>query len=125
MDVTLIGDTTHGKYTASITMHDEERSFGWAIQPIVLKTANINNETDYKDGMFPDYLVGDGYFSQLGDIEEKRLAQAISLITGIPTGPAARKSDYEQLRQSIPMISAGTDDRRKKIELDADNVNIF
>lgn len=125
MDVTLIGDTTHGKYTASITLHDEERSFGWAIQPIVLKTANINNETDYKDGMFPDYLVGDGYFSQLGDIEEKRLAQAISLITGIPTGPAARKSDYEQLRQSIPMISAGTDDRRKKIELDADNVNIF
>ncbi len=73
MNVTLIGDTTHGKYTASITLHNEERSFDWAIQPIVLKTANINNETDYKDGLFPDYLVDDGYFSELGDIEESRL----------------------------------------------------
>ncbi len=125
MDVTLIGDTTHGKYTASITLHDEERSYDWAIQPIVLKTANINNETDFKDGMFPDYLVEDGYFSQLGDIEEKRLAQAISLITGIPIGPSARKSDYERLKLSVPMFSAGADDRRKKIELDADNVRIF
>jgi C-terminal processing protease CtpA/Prc len=125
MDVTLIGDTTHGKYTASMTLHDEEKSFDWAIQPIVLKTANINNETDFKDGMFPDYPVEDGYFSQLGDVEEKRLAQAISLITGIPTGPAARKSDYEQLKQYVPMISAGADDRRKKIELDVDNVQIF
>jgi C-terminal processing protease CtpA/Prc len=125
MNVTLIGDTTHGKYTASITMHDEEKSFNWAIQPIVLKTANINNETDYKDGMFPDHLVADGYFSQLGDIEEKRLAQAISLITGIPIGPVARMSDYEQLRLSIPMISAGIEDRRNKMELDADNVHIY
>ncbi len=125
MDVTLIGDTTHGKYTASITLHDEERSFDWAIQPIVLKTANVNYETDFKDGMFPDYLVGDGYFSQLGDIEEKRLAQAISLITGIPVGPAARKSDYDQLKQYVPMFSAGSDDRRKKIELEADNIRIF
>jgi len=125
MNVTLIGDTTHGKYTASITLHDEEKSFNWAIQPIVLKTANINNETDYKDGMFPDHLVADGYFSQLGDIEEKRLAQAISLITGIPIGPVARRSDYEQLRLSIPMISAGIEDRRNKMELDADNVHIY
>lgn len=124
MNVTLIGDTTHGKYTASITLHDEEKSYNWAIQPIVLKTANINNETDYKDGMFPDHLVSDGYFSQLGDIEEKRLAQAISLITGIPIGPAARRSDYEQLRISIPMISGGIEDRRNKMELDADNVHI-
>jgi len=106
-------------------MHDEEKSFNWAIQPIVLKTANINNETDYKDGMFPDHLVADGYFSQLGDIEEKRLAQAISLITGIPIGPVARMSDYEQLRLSIPMISAGIEDRRNKMELDADNVHIY
>jgi len=125
MNVTLIGDTTHGKYTASITLHNEERSFDWAIQPIVLKTANINNETDYKDGFFPEYLVDDGYFSELGDIEENRLAQAISLITGIPIGPVARRSDYEQLKQFIPVISGGTEDRRNKMELDADNVIIY
>ena len=74
MDVILIGETTHGKYTASITLHDEEKSYNWAIQPIVLKTANINNETDFKDGLFPDYLVNDDYFSALGSLEEDRLA---------------------------------------------------
>ena len=125
MDVTLIGDTTHGKYTASITLHSEEKSFDWAIQPIVLKTANINNVSDYKDGLFPDYLVDDGYFSELGDIEEKRLAQAISLITGIPIGPVARRSDYEQLKRSVPIISGGVEDRRNKMEMDADNVHIY
>ena len=69
--------------------------------------------------------MDDGYFSELGDIEESRLAQAISLITGIPIGPVARRSDYERLKQSIPIISGGIEDRRNKMELDADNVDIF
>ena len=125
MNVTLIGDTTHGKYTASITLHNEERSFDWAIQPIVKQNAPLTNATNNNDGLFTDYLVDDGYFSELGDIGENRLAQAISLITGIPIGPVARRSDYEQLEQSIPIISGGIEDRRNRMQLDADNVHIF
>jgi C-terminal processing protease CtpA/Prc len=124
MDVTLIGDTTHGKYTASITLHDEEQSFNWAIQPIVLKTANINNQTDYKDGLFPDYLVKDDYFSPLGSLEEDRLALAISFITGIPIGPVARRSTFDQLPVSLPMLSGGSVNRETEMILDADNVII-
>ena len=124
MDVTLIGDTTHGKYTASITLHDEEQTFNWAIQPIVLKTANINNQTDYKDGLFPEYLVKDDYFSPLGSLEEDRLALAISFITGIPIGPVARRSTFDQLPISIPMLSGGSANRETEIILDADNVII-
>jgi len=125
MDVILVGHTTHGKYTASITLHDEEKSYDWAIQPIVLKTANINNETDYKDGMFPDYLVEDDYFSPLGSLEEDRLEFAISLITGVPTGLPARKSSIELLPHSIPLISGGITNREDEIILDADNVLIY
>jgi C-terminal processing protease CtpA/Prc len=124
MDVILIGETTHGKYTASITLHNEEKSFNWAIQPIVLKTANINGETDYKDGLIPNYLVEDDYFSSLGSVDETGLAQAISLITGIPVDPFARKGIKELLSYSIPMFSAGITNRTDNIYLDADNVRI-
>ena len=122
MDIILVGDTTHGKYTASITLHDDEKSFDWAIQPIVLKTANINDETDYRNGFSPDYYVEDDYLSPLGSLEEDRLAQAISLITGIPSGLPARKSFVEVLPNVIPMISGGSMIREDKIILDADNV---
>jgi len=125
MDVILIGETTHGKYTASITLHNEEKSFNWAIQPIVLKTANINDETDYKDGMIPDYLVNDDYFSALGSLDEERLAYAVSLITGIPIDPVARISSKELLPASDPMLSGGITNRDDKIILEADNVLIF
>jgi C-terminal processing protease CtpA/Prc len=125
MDVIMVGDTTHGKYTASITLHDEKKSYDWAIQPIVLKTANINNETDYKDGLFPDYLAEDDYLSPLGSLDEDRLASAVSLITGTPTGPLARKSFRELFPHSIPMISGGSISREDEIILDADNVQIY
>jgi C-terminal processing protease CtpA/Prc len=125
MDVILIGETTHGKYTASITLHDEEKSFDWAIQPIVLKTANINDESDYKEGLIPDYLVKDDYFSALGSLDEDRLAYAISLITGVPIDPVARISSQELLPPSIPMFSAGIKNRKNKIFLEADNVVIY
>jgi C-terminal processing protease CtpA/Prc len=125
MEVVLIGETTHGKYTASITLHDEEKSFNWAIQPIVLKTANSNGETDYKDGLIPDYLVEDDYFAALGSLDEARLAYAISLITGIPIDPVARRGINEIILQSIPMISGGVTTREDNIVLDADNVTIY
>ena len=124
MNVTLVGDTTHGKYTASITLHDQEESFNWAIQPIVLKTANVNWVTDFKDGLAPDYLVKDGYFSQLGDVEEDRLAYAISLITGIPLGPAARISDSEMLPSSLPLVFSGSDILLDYPIMDADNIDL-
>jgi C-terminal processing protease CtpA/Prc len=125
MDVVLVGDTTHGKYTASLTLHDEEESFNWAIQPIVLKTANINNQTDYKNGLFPDYYVEDDYFSPLGSLEEARLAQAVSLITGVPIGPPARRSAMQLMPGSVEILSGGQTNREDKMIMDADNVLIY
>ena len=65
MQVYTLGSNTVGKYTASITFHDDSRSYNWAIQPIVVKLANANNTSDYKDGFAPDYPVNDDYFSPL------------------------------------------------------------
>jgi C-terminal processing protease CtpA/Prc len=124
MDVIMVGDTTHGKYTASITLHDEEKSFNWAIQPIVLKTANINNETDYRDGLVPDHLADDDYFAPLGSLEEDRLATAISLITGVPIGLPARKSSRDILPSSFPILSGGIKGGLDDMVLDADNIQI-
>jgi carboxyl-terminal processing protease len=88
--VVTLGSATFGKYTASITMHDPVKSHNWAIQPIVIKLANANNVTDYKNGFSPDYPVNDDFSAELGSLDEDMLAQAVSVITGIPVNQLAR-----------------------------------
>lgn len=121
MDVVLIGETTSGKYTGSITLHDEKRSFNWAIQPIVLKTANANGETEFRDGFAPDYLIMDDLFSPLGSYGEGMLAEALELITGIPSDQLARKAHPEFLKNASPLISGGRMPVEDRQELWIDN----
>ncbi|MEQ9305456.1 MAG: S41 family peptidase, partial [Marinoscillum sp.] len=53
MEVFLVGDTTVGKDVGSITLTDENNAENnWAIQPIVVKLVNKNNE-DYPEGFIP------------------------------------------------------------------------
>ena len=107
MEVVLIGETTSGKYTGSLTLHDPDRSFNWAMQPIVLKTVNADGNTEFRDGFAPDYLVKDDLFAPLGSVEEDMLAQALSLITGIPPDQLARKASPAILARSRVLISGG------------------
>lgn len=84
MEVILIGsENTTGKYVGSITINDTEANHGWALQPIVLKTANAIGNSDYSDGFTPDYRIEDDFDDALGAITEDMLAKAIELITGI------------------------------------------
>ncbi|HBG88596.1 MAG TPA: peptidase S41 [Marinilabiliaceae bacterium] len=88
MEVIQIGATTHGKYYASVTWTDnnlepEKRRHQWAIQPIIIKSENVDNSIDYSKGLAPDYELRDNnYNSDLGDEDEYFLAAAISLIKG-------------------------------------------
>ncbi|WP_372948365.1 S41 family peptidase [Mariniphaga sp.] len=102
MNVTTIGESTYGKYTASITFKPEdflkdERGNGyydspadyknfenWGVQPIVLRYANSQGVTDFKDGFTPDIPVEDELFGALplGDKQEPLLKAAIEEITG-------------------------------------------
>lgn len=95
MTVRTVGETTHGKYTASVTItpdfiyQDKSESYyedfkNWAIQPIVLRYANSVGVTDFKDGFTPDIEVEDDLTKQLGSLDEPMLAAAIEDITGTP-----------------------------------------
>jgi len=90
-EMTLIGDTTYGKYTAMWVLPDDDEDPQWAIIPVVSKTTNAN-DVSVKGGMAPDILLADnpldGY--QLGDVNETFLAKAIEQITGDASTRSAR-----------------------------------
>lgn len=101
MDVVTVGETTYGKYTASYTFKPEDiyessstyDGFdNWAVQPIILRYANSQGVTDFKNGFEPDIPVEDDIFSPipLGDKTEALLKKAIEDITGISV--VAKKS---------------------------------
>ncbi len=85
MDVVLIGEKTAGKYTGGWFLDDTQHSENkWGLYIMTSKVANAIGETDFVDGLNPDYLIYDDYITPLGDESEPLFAQAISLITAIP-----------------------------------------
>ncbi len=95
MEVILVGsENTTGKYVGSVTIQAKDTEWpNWAIQPIVLKTANVNWETDYSNGFAPDYIIADDFNAPLGTLDENMLARAIELITGESLLEPARIAD--------------------------------
>lgn len=94
MSVEMVGDTTYGKYTASITIKPEDYYTSasaysdfknWGLQPIVLRYANANGVTDFKNGFAPTYYVADQLLpaQPLGDLSEPLLKKAVENITGV------------------------------------------
>jgi len=94
MDVAMVGDTTYGKYTASITLKPEDfytnaSSYAdfknWGLQPIVLRYANAEGVTNFVNGFAPDNLVYDELLpaQPLGDLTEPLLKKAVENITGV------------------------------------------
>lgn len=92
IQVIQLGETTRGKFQASITLYDSP-SFGrinrslahtYAIQPLVLKSLNAVGFTDYFDGFQPEIPIQEDYSNMgvLGDPEEPLLRAAIQSISG-------------------------------------------
>lgn len=92
IDVIQIGETTTGKFTASVTLYDSP-GFGrenartthtYAIQPLVLKSVNAAGVSDYVEGLPPDYEVREGFrdLKPLGDVNELLLKVALDVISG-------------------------------------------
>jgi len=114
MDVILVGDTTYGKYTASITIKPEDwyqleseyTDFkNWGLQPVVIRFANSQGLTNFKDGFGPDFLVGDELLPAypLGELTEPLLKKAVEDITG---------ETITDLRKAKPAIEFDVVDRR-------------
>lgn len=91
MEVILVGsENTTGKYVGSITINDDEADHDWALQPIVLKTANANGISEYSDGFAPHYIIEDDFDAELGTLSEDMLVKSIELITGKTIAEPAR-----------------------------------
>jgi len=105
MDVVIVGDTTYGKYTASITIKPEDwyqnesdyTGFkNWGMQPIIMRYANSQGITNFKNGFAPDFRVSDELLPAfpLGELTEPLLKKAVENITGtiIPAPKSAKPS---------------------------------
>ncbi|MGF1639266.1 MAG: S41 family peptidase [Cyclobacteriaceae bacterium] len=119
MDVVVIGEATSGKYTGSITLNDEDEKHNWAIQPIVLKSANVNGETDYRFGLAPDVLALDDLFYPLGSLDETLLGLAYLNITGSEPARFGRVAAYHQ-DQIITSVHNIPYAQRSSMDLDVD-----
>ena len=90
INVVQIGTPTYGKYQASVTLYDSEnfsnqnvnRSHNYALQPLVLKTLNVNGVTDYYNGINQDYEYEERDFDmgQVGDLNEPMLNFTLDII---------------------------------------------
>lgn len=91
MQVILIGDTTTGKNTASVTIKDIIDDKGtinpkhtWALQPIVLISQNANGFGDYQNGFAPDYPLKEKILEmgELGTETDPLLRKSLDIILG-------------------------------------------
>jgi C-terminal processing protease CtpA/Prc len=98
--VYTIGQKTYGKNVGSITISDKTKRIKWGIQPIVSKSFNKDNQSDYSVGFKPKVELTEGINKkQLGDVTERYLSEAIFQITG--TRMARRAAPDEQALPSI------------------------
>ncbi len=112
INVTIVGEQTYGKYVASITVKDWDSqgnvnpSHKWAMQPIVMKTSNVQDVTDYYQGLTPDVPVEEDIvdLKPFGDKDDPLLRAAIDYIQGkksAPGQPLLRKDfDYTVVADS-------------------------
>jgi len=92
IEVVQIGTTTTGKYQASITLYDSpdfrrqgaNPNHTYALQPLIFKSLNANDVTDYYNGLTPTITLAENYdnLGVLGNVNEPLLAEAIAHIEG-------------------------------------------
>lgn len=112
IDVIQIGDTTEGKFEGSATLYDSpdftrrdvNLNHTYAIQPLILKTANKVGFTDFFNGLEPDILQKENFenLGKLGDPEELLLNRALQEIS-----PGFAPSSLSQEKNQVPVNRIG------------------
>lgn len=92
IDVVQIGESTTGKFQASVTLYDSpdfsrdnlNENHTYAIQPLVFKSINSQGKSDYLDGLTPDIVYAEDLSNMgtLGNPEEPLLKAALNTILG-------------------------------------------
>ncbi|MEZ0607653.1 S41 family peptidase [Fibrella sp. WM1] len=96
MTVNTIGSTSYGKNVGSITISDKTNTENkWGMQPIIFRSFNKNNESDYWTGFTPTVAVNEPYGAlvPLGDLRDPLLATAINHMNGLTGGRQAASPD--------------------------------
>lgn len=104
MDVVMVGDTTHGKYTGSWIWADKNEQHNWAVAPIVFKYSNVRGFTNFKEGIAPDVYVKDQLLDAkpFGDLSDPVLATALQHITGIAPASTLKSATIPKYKQMFP-----------------------
>lgn len=107
MNVTLVGDTTYGKNVGSRTIQDTDNGVvnphhTWALQPIILKSANSIGNSDYGNGFVPDILIFEkiSEMKPFGDENEPLLRAALNAINGVPQTKSVTISPFSKVADS-------------------------
>lgn len=111
MDVATIGTTSYGKNVGSITISDDKGRIKWGMQPIVTKSFNALNQSDYSTGFKPSVEVKEytnEVWKQLGDVNESLLGAAIARITGAGRLAARANGPTYELGSSIEHKAGGS-----------------
>ncbi len=109
MNVIQIGTTTTGKNVGSITMYDSSDfskqginpNHRYAMQPIVLRTADKNGFGDYSQGIIPDTTnnlsENLGNLGILGNPAEPLLAKALNIVENSKMNPNTNFKIYTEI----------------------------
>jgi carboxyl-terminal processing protease len=92
IDVVQVGETTTGKFQASVTLYDSPNfgrsnansSHTYAIQPLVLKSVNSAGVSDYINGLDPDIAIDENIrdLGVLGELSDPLLNATVNTILG-------------------------------------------
>lgn len=107
IEVVQVGETTTGKFQASVTLYDSDdfgkeganKNHTYALQPLVLKSANARGKSDYVDGLAADVSIKENIskLGILGDPSEPFLEAALNHIFGkAQQAPTAQQKRAEE-----------------------------
>ncbi len=92
IEVVQVGETTTGKFQASVTLYDSSNfgrenanpSHTYAIQPLVLKSVNSAGVSDYVNGLDPDIEIGENIrnLGILGELSDPLLEATVNAVVG-------------------------------------------
>ena len=107
MNIFKVGSNTVGKYVASVTIQDwlADGSVNpkdpYVMQPIVVRIANSQGVTNFRNGLTPDFSVLEDIANLLpfGDPNEALLNPVLEQIQGIPLSSVSLKSTQLGLKK--------------------------
>lgn len=120
LDVVIIGAKTTGKNVGSVALEDKENpNNDYGLLPIVTKSFNSLDQSDYENGFIPNEEISEFQFfpwRDFGDLGDPLLKSALEKITGTSSTPGARLKREDRI-----MIGSSLDSKIRNGVMIEDN----